>query len=376
YTTPVHKIHTVETGIKYIKRFNESNSSLSRLFGDTWTAIPSDRDLFQHVQDIVAAYAGYSLKYKKWGLKTGIRFEGTWLNAEFPINEAMNFNTDYANLVPSGILTYQLSPSQTLRGGYSMRISRPDIWYLNPYRNTSDTLYIRYGNPNLQAVKYHTFNLNYNYFNVKFSTNINLSYTQTNNAVNEDTWMEDGISYTTYKNIANAQRLNLAVLLNWNPTQKLRAYLNLRGDYADLRSNENGNIRKTGYGGSISAGSQYMFPYDFRFNIVLYYSAPAINSVQTIAGSYFYHNFRLSKSFMDKKLTVSMITFNPFTKKLDFTTTQKTPDFYYKLHRYEYRRRWVEMAVSYRFGEMKAKIKKAERTIKNDDAMEIEEQQP
>ncbi|MDR2126779.1 MAG: outer membrane beta-barrel family protein, partial [Prevotellaceae bacterium] len=33
YTTPVHKIHTVETGIKYIKRFNESNSSLSRLFG-------------------------------------------------------------------------------------------------------------------------------------------------------------------------------------------------------------------------------------------------------------------------------------------------------------------------------------------------------
>jgi hypothetical protein len=95
--------------------------------------------------------------------------------------------------------------------------------------------------------------------------------------------------------------------------------------------------------------------------------------VQTIAGSYFYHNFRLTKSFFGKKLTISAITFNPFAKRLDFTTTQETPDFYYKIHRYEYRRRWVAVSASYRFGEMKAKIKKAQRTIKNDDAMDIED---
>ncbi|MDR0581872.1 MAG: TonB-dependent receptor family protein [Prevotellaceae bacterium] len=369
YTTPIYKIHTVETGIKYIRRINGSTSGLSRLAGDTWTPVFSDRDRFRHTQDIAAAYAGYSVKYKQWGVKTGVRFEGTWLNAAFPTNGAMNFEAKYTNLIPSGLFTYRLSPAQILRGSYAMRLSRPDISLLNPYRNTSDSLYIQYGNPSLQAVKYHTFDLGYNYFNSKFSANINLTYNQTNNAVNEDTWIEDGISYSTYKNIANAKRFNLAILTNYSLTPKHRIYFNVRGNYADLRSNENGDIHRTGYGGSISAGSQHTLPYDFRFNIVLDYSAPAI-SLQSTAGDYFFHNFTLSKSFLDKKLTVRAVIYNPFIKKLDFTTTRETSDFYYHVHNYRYRSRRIEVTASYSFGEMKEKIKKVQRRIVNDDAME------
>jgi outer membrane receptor protein involved in Fe transport len=371
YTTPVRKIHTVETGVKYIRRISKSASSLSRWSDDTWTDIFSDRDRFQHTQDIVAAYAGYGLRYKKWGFKAGVRFEGTWLNAEFPASGAMNFNADYANLIPSGLLTWQLTPTQALRGGYSMRLSRPGISYLNPYCNTSDTLYIQFGNPDLQAVRYHTFNLSYNYYHPKFSGNINLSYNQSGNALSEDTWLENGISYTTYKNIASAKRLNLAVLLSWRPAKKFSAYLNLRGDYVDLHSNENGNIHKTGYGGSISSGAQYMLTYDIRFNMVLYYSGPAI-SLQNMSGSYFFHNFRLTRAFLKNKLTVSAITYNPFSKHLTYTNTNDRQDFYYRMSRLAYRKRWVEFSVSYSFGEMKTRIRKAQRNIKNDDTMKIE----
>jgi outer membrane receptor protein involved in Fe transport len=371
FTTSIREIHTMETGIKYIKRINDVNSGISRLSGDMWTPVPSDRDQFRYFQDIVAAYTGYSVKYKQWGFKTGVRFEGTWLNVEFPTNGAMNFDANYSNLVPSGILTYQINRRQSLRGGYSMRISRPGITYLNPYRNTADNLYVQFGNPDLQAVKYHTYNLNYNYITSKLNTSINVFYNQTSNDVSTDTWIEDGISYTTYKNIAKAERLNLEVFLNCSPTPKHRIYLNLRGNYADLQSNENGDIHRSGYGGSVSAGSQHTLPYAFRFNAVLYYSAPEI-TLQSTEGAYFFHNFALSRSFLDNKLSFRAIVYNPFSDRLHYTTTRDMPSYYYKLHSYRNRVRWGEFTVSYRFGEMKKQIKKAQRTIKNDDVMEVE----
>ncbi|GHU73197.1 hypothetical protein FACS189413_17290 [Bacteroidia bacterium] len=68
YTTPIAEIHTLEAGVKYIRRINESNSELSILNGPDWIRIPSDNDQFEHIQDILAAYAGYSLKYKKMGI--------------------------------------------------------------------------------------------------------------------------------------------------------------------------------------------------------------------------------------------------------------------------------------------------------------------
>jgi outer membrane receptor protein involved in Fe transport len=371
YTTPIREIHTVETGIKYIKRICEVNSGISRLSGDIWTSVPSDRDQFRYRQNIVAVYTGYSVKYKQWGFKTGVRYEGTWLNVEFPTNGAMNFDVNYSNLIPSGILTYQINKRQSLRGGYSMRISRPGITYLNPYRNTADSLYVQFGNPNLQAVKYHTYNLNYNYIKPKLNTSINVFYNQTNNDVSADTWIENGISYTTYKNIAKAKRLNIEFFLNYSPTPKHRVYLNLRGNYADLQSNENGDIHRSGYGGSVSVGSQHTLPYAFRFNVVLYYSAPEI-TLQSKEGAYFFHNFALSRSFLDNKLSFRATVYNPFSDRLHYTTTKDMPEYYYKLHSYRNRVRWGEFTVSYRFGEMKKQIKKAQRTIKNDDVMEVE----
>ena len=167
YTTPFAKIHTLEAGLKYIIRLSESNSGRENFdfITGTWEKVPeSENDKFKHRQDIYSAYLGYSVKLKKWSFKTGLRYEGTSLDAKFPISSDRNFKTDYSDIVPSATVSYQLKPAQNLRLGYNMRISRPGIWQLNPYPNQTDTNYISYGNPNLDAVKSHNLSLNYSFF--------------------------------------------------------------------------------------------------------------------------------------------------------------------------------------------------------------------
>ena len=54
------------------------------------------------------------------------------------------------DLVPSLMFSYQLAPTQSLRASYNMRISRPGIWFLNPFTDTSNPTAISYGNPDLE----------------------------------------------------------------------------------------------------------------------------------------------------------------------------------------------------------------------------------
>jgi outer membrane receptor protein involved in Fe transport len=369
YTTPIAKIHVLEAGVKFIKRINESNSGMSTFYPGMidWTDIHSYNDDFEHIQDILAAYAGYSLKYKKWGFKTGLRYEATQLNVRFPLNTDQNFKTDYANLVPSATVTYMLKPGQTMRFGYNLRIQRPGIWYLNPYVNTTDTSYIRYGNPALDAVKYHNFNLNFNLYKPKFNANANLSYNFSNDGISDLTWVEDNISYTSYFNISKERRLNLSTYLNWSPTTKLRIFGNLSGVYSELKSNNDLHLHNNGFSGNLFGGAQYTIPLDIMLNLNGFYASPNI-TLQGESIAYYFYSLSASKSFLKKKLTARIFVTNPFRETMEIHNKQKSPDFYYESIRHN-RIRQFGVSVSYRFGEMKSQIKKARRSIQNDDQM-------
>jgi outer membrane receptor protein involved in Fe transport len=368
YTTPIAKIHTLEAGAKFIKRINESNSGMSIYSPlNEWANIPSDNDEFKHVQDILAAYAGYSLKYKKWGFKTGLRYEATWLNARFPINNAQDFKAEYANLVPSVTATYMLKPGQSFRAGYNLRIQRPGIWYLNPYVNTTDTSYIRYGNPGLDAVKFHNFNLNFNLYKPKFNANANLSYSFTNDGISDYTWIENLISYTSYFNMSKEKRLNLSTYLNWSPTAKLRIFGNLSGSYSDLKSNNGTNLHNDGFSGNFYGGAQYTVPWDVILGLNGYCSTPRV-TLQGESMAYYFYNLSVAKNFLKKKLNVRIYANNPLRETIALKNKQQSEAFYYESISHIHARQFG-ISVSYRFGEMKTQIKKAQRSIQNDDQM-------
>ncbi len=77
----------------------------------------------------------------------------------------------------------KLGQTQTLRGGYNMRIYRPGIWYLNPYFDDSNPTFISQGNSELESEKSHSFNLNYSSFSQKFNVNVSLRHSFNNNGI-------------------------------------------------------------------------------------------------------------------------------------------------------------------------------------------------
>ncbi|WP_245871976.1 outer membrane beta-barrel family protein [Dysgonomonas massiliensis] len=377
FTTPFGKVgkqHTIEMGMKYIIRLNNSISGYEYMpiGSNEWIQMPQrPENDFDHRQDILSAYAGYSFKLKKWGFKTGLRYEATWLKAEFPIDRERDFDADYSNVVPSATVTYQLKPSQTLRAGYNMRIWRPSIWQLNPYENTSNPQYISKGNPNLDVQKTHNLNLNYSFFDPKFNLNANLSYSLSNNGIQSITNIIDyngyeNVSYTSYYNASRNRNVNLSLYANWNPHKKFRIYANMYGSYINMKTVDyEKKLSNSGFRVYTQMGVQYTIPWEIKLSgNYSYFGAPPQLQGKGISSNF--HNISVQKEFINKKLTIRAYISNPFKTKMEFSSSQKDDTFYSSTN-FKRHARTFGVNVSFRFGELKSSIKKVARGIRNDD---------
>jgi len=368
YTTPVAKIHTIEAGVKYIIRISESDSyrNIFDSFANDWVPFNSYTDQFHHRQDIFSVYGSYNLKYKMIGFKTGLRMENTQLNVDFPLDETKNFDNGYFNLIPSATFSFQYKQVHNFRIGYNMRIQRPGIWNLNPYVNNSDPKNISYGNPNLDVVKSHNFNLNYGVFKTKFNLNANLFYNFVNNSIQQVTTLNNDISETTYENIGKQKNIGIYFYGSWNPIMKLRIFANASGSYTDIRANDESGMKNSGFMERIFGGVQYNFPHDLVLSLNGGGSTPFLN-LQGQSSGFHYSSLALNKSFMQKKLTLSLSAMNVFENTISFSSINQTNQFS-STSNSAYLARNFRIGISYKFGEMKQQIKKVQRGINNDDA--------
>ena len=378
YTTPIFNKQTLEAGVKYINRQNKSNT-LEQIYNDStkiWEDHSRDNSQFRHTQHIYSAYIGYLIRLNKFGIKAGVRAEGTSLKAEFARKPDMDFSTDYFDVVPNATLTYQIDMSTQIRLGYNMRIQRPGIWYLNPYINDVNPQNISQGNPNLDSEKSNNVNLNFSKFTQKFSINASLSYTFVNNPIERYSFTADfptddprsqynGAMWNTYDNIGKKQQVGMFLYGNWSPTTWFRIYMNGGLDYTDLKA-PTLDLKKDGVSGRVFAGTQFTLPKDFRINLNGGYFSPWI-MLQGEQSPFYFAGLNVSKDFLKKKLSVSVGANNPFwkTMKMEMTTTGNG---FHDVSTNWRSAREFRFSISYRFGTMKGQIKKVRRGISNDDS--------
>lgn len=378
YTTPLFDKQTLEGGVKYINRQNKSNT-LEQIYNDStslWEDHSRDNSSFRHTQHIYSAYLGYVVRLNKFGIKAGVRAEGTALKAKFERNPEMDFSTNYFDVVPNATLTYQIDMASQIRLGYNMRIQRPGIWYLNPYINNADPQNISQGNPNLDSEKSNNLNVNYSKFTQKFSINASLSYTFVNNPIEGYTFTADfpttdprhiynGALWNTFDNVGKKQQVGLFLYGNWSPTTWFRIYMNGGLDYTDLKA-PTLDLSNDGISGRIFAGSQFTLPKDFRINLHGGYFSPWIQ-LQGKQSPFYFAGLNLSKDFLKKKLSVSVGASNPFWKTMKMESTT-TGDGFRNVSTNWRSSREFRFSISYRFGTMKGQIKKVRRGISNDDS--------
>ena len=371
YVNPLTPAHTIETGIKYIRRENISKVNQEVLNeNDKWVPLINYNNDFAHTSNIYAAYAGYAYRSQKVGIRAGLRAEGTQQKVTFKLDETKNFEPDnYFNVVPSVTFSYQLNPTQQLRVGYNMRISRPSIWFLNPFVNDTDPYNISYGNPNLVPEKSHGFNLNYSRFTPKLTLNASASYTFVNNSIQRYTFLnedEPDVLRQTFGNIGSNHRAGIFVNAGWTPNRTFRFNLNSGLNYVDMNSAEL-NISNSGLAGNANISAQVTLPKDFRINANAMYFSGGIMLQGTYSG-YYFTNISVNKDFMNRKLTVSLSCSNPFNKYLSMESSTSDKSFSSNSTNQQPMREG-RLSVSFRFGAMTESIRRVQRSITNDDVL-------
>ncbi len=379
YTTPIGKIHTLESGVKYIIRDNKSEDDRYTRPSESTDDYVFDEDYsshYKHLSSIAAAYLGYGLNASKWSGRLGLRYEHTSQEVKYLLGRGKDFNKDYDNLVPSASIGYKLTEYSNLKIGYNMRIYRPGIWFLNPYLYDSNPTSISQGNPNLDSENSHSFDIGFNSFKSKLNLNFSARYTFTDNSIESVSSMVNDndieglqnptgkeVVYTTYRNIGKVKRFGINANANWNMTKTTKVYANIYGSWTSLSDGD--GLSNKGWAVNMYGNIQQDLPKDWTVSFNAYKSTPYI-LLQGRSNAFFNYGLNVNKSFLKKRLTVSVFARN-FLKKymnLDGKTNTNTFKTTYK---YRYPLQSFGINISYRIGELNANVKKAERTISNDD---------
>lgn len=366
YTEPLHKIHVIDFGAKYIFRLNTSENIywLQNKSTLAWEAMPNQptNNLYQ-TQNILGLYGSYTLKLNKFSISTGLRYEQTGSNI---ILSDTNFHLNFKNLVPSISLAYKFTESTYLRLSYNQRISRPGIWYLNPFVNNSNPFSIYQGNPNLKPENVNSFSLNYSYIIPKVSLITSLFTSFTNNSIERvSKLLNDSVINNTFKNIGLRQNTGLSVYGNWQPIKTIKVNLNGNLEHISMSTNDGSGLNNKGIDFSVSIGSQCILPFKILYNINVDYYSPRIE-LQGQNSGYYNYSMSLSRDFLNKELNISISARSPFNKKSVYTSYKQTENCYLD-YLASYDIRSFRLSLNYRFGDLKNKIKKIERTITNDD---------
>ena len=366
FTTPVDGIGTLSTGVKYISRHNLSDQMNYLWNGSGWDFNEPGSTNYDYYNRIGAAYTEMSVNFGLIGIKAGARYEHTWQNYSQDGGKA--FRTDYGCLVPSATLQLNLGMTSNIGLSYNMRISRPGITYLNPYRDDSDPTALNYGNPDLEVEKAHNVNLVYNYFTTKFMLNLTARYGFTGNGISPYSFYQDNVLHSTYGNIIESATAGLNAFVMVNAGAKTRIILNGGVDYSDLRSDVLGQ-QNSGWSGNGLLGFQQTLPWDLRF------SANAIlmsrtKDLQGWSTGISLGTLGLTKTFLDDRLSVSLSIISPLSSgSLAIKSHSETREFTSDMS-IAVPIRQASLSISWTFGKQgNFGVKKTRKTITNDDVI-------
>lgn len=360
YVRPFGKHHKLESGTKYILRNNNSTTLM-----DYQGATPDMESRFKHKAQVAAAYLSYILTAGKWGARAGVRYEYTRMKATYPDGSSAGFHADLNDWVPSASIQYKIRDGQSLKLSYSTSINRPGIGYLNPaVISTPTTLF--FGNADLGSSRNQKLQLDYMLVTSKLTLNLNPYYSFTNNGIAQICYEQDRKIVSTFQNVKKSRIFGISSYTEWTPFSGTTFNLNASVRYAQITL-PTPYIKNSGCGGGIYFDWEQKLPWELTLATSLGGEyGNRIYDPYAVEGHWFYYDLTLTRRFLKDKLTVSLSAESPFVKEKTSTYRIVQGD-YTGFERSVMRPRCFGIRLSWNFGKLKASVKKAERSIQNDD---------
>ncbi len=368
YFNPINKMHSIEAGSKYIyRRYTNESQTLLRDEATGEFAIAPDypRSDMNYTQNILALYAGYHVKGKKLSGRVGARMEQAWSDVVVRTEkEDIAYDPSLFNVIPYASANYRPNDANTLSLSYTQRLSRPNLWHMNPYRNESP-LSVSYGNPDLDATLAHSVALSWRRFSSSWNISLGTTGSFSNNALSSYTFVEDGVTHSTYGNIAKRQVYGLNGTIGYRSGVKFNVQLSGQGGYNVIKA-PTLNLANDGFTYNVSLYASaalwkdatiYCNGYAYRFGVDLE------NSYKQ---TYFSYGLGLRQQLFKKKLTLSFTASNPFTSKMKLTSVTETNSYRSENTSWQTPRQF-SFSIGYRFGKTQVNVKSTNRSIQNDD---------
>lgn len=367
YSNPLSKLLTLEVGAKG-SLFRNHNHSLASYGGADGVMMPDKLSemRIRQFRDIGAAYLSGDFTLGKLKSRLGLRYEYTRMGLRYPDMKDRDYTTILNDLVPNASVSYNFTDASNLRLAYQMRISRPSLSTLNPYRNTITEGTVKYGNPNLKSEKMHNIYLSYSNYDHPLSGSVKINYMNEANMITDIIFLQNGLINSTYDNIGRWQNLELELNLSWQPL-------------ADFNINfYNGNSRnwmkadsellkcsKNYWQSYFNLSADYLFPCKIRLSGWGGFNTPW-QDLQSKGQSFYYYGLGISRSFLkDDALQITLNTNNflPTHRQNKYTQESETVK---QSVSFRYPQWHVGLGINFRFGGLKAQVKRTAAQIEEE----------
>ena len=360
YVRPFGKYHKIESGTKYILRYNNSTSLM-----DYQGTTPDMESKFKHNAQVAAAYLSYIFTAGKWAARAGLRYEFTRMKASYPDGSNADYHANLNDWVPSASLQYKISDSQTLKFSYNTSINRPGIDYLNPAVISTPTA-VSFGNANLGSSRNQALHLEYMLVTSKLTLQLSPDYSFTNNGITNIIYEQNRKDVSTYQNVLKSKVFGISSYTEWTPFIGTSFTLNADIRYARITL-PTPSIKNSGCGGGIYFNWEQKIPWELTLTTSIGGEyGNRIYDPYAIEGHWFYYDFTLTRRFFKDKLTVSISAESPFINERSSTYRIVQGD-YTGYERSVMYPRCFYIGFSWSFGKLKESVKTAARSIENDD---------
>jgi outer membrane receptor for ferrienterochelin and colicin len=367
YAVSLPKGERLEIGAKAILRRASSDfESLEKYEeGVPYKINPANTNVFRYQQEVYSAYGSYNFKLRAYALRVGTRAEHTDIKGDFTSSNTL-VAQHYTNLIPNIQVTRRWSPRYTGVLSYTLRLQRPYITNLNPFRNNNDSLNIFYGNPELGPQTIHNVSLQNRFVLGKTFAGLTLTGSYSNSLIMQYAEFDKAsfITTTTYGNLGEEYQVSLGMNVNSAVTPKWNLGANGVGRYNSVRSTRPGLPQRAGFSGSLFGNSSYKVTPKFTISG----SGGMMRSSYTILNSGTFQGFyqvNFGYKFLKDKLSAT-INFNNFLKKdMEFRTIADNENFRTKTV-FSNPYRVVFFGVTWNFGKLTENVSK-KKGVTNDD---------
>jgi iron complex outermembrane receptor protein len=355
YSLPLN-LNKVEAGYSFTYRTRKNDYNVLNFSYQTgsWLDSLSLSNVFKYTESIHAMYASYAHKLGEFDIKFGLRAENLSTDGE-QITQNLNFSENFLSFFPNLNISYKLSDMYQLGFNAFRRVTYPQVYYINPFRQYTGPNTFFAGNPKLEPTYVNSYALNLSQYISVFYNYTKGSFTSAMTTENDSTII------SSYLNLNNEKSYGVNLTLPYYNSAMMPIHLpdfisNCYISFNYRYSKQSGqflteDLSLTNKTYSLNANIGFKLWYDLDADVSIYYT-PTIKNRRTVSSERKYVYLYLSKTFFERKLRF-YISVNDVlnTQKGNYETIGG--NYYMKSYYESFNSRSISLGISYIFNDYK-----------------------